>query len=198
MASLLDFLPLLLKTVPAVKTQMQGKNTAAQQAIMAQMNNLTDASINPENATYKSLLTSNTNSDRGNLAATIAELQAQNRKATMAGQAPLLDQERGGESVFRNLIQGQQQIGDQARTQTLGQINQGRAALTGNYATADDLANQAYQNKALKANAYGNIGDALSGLFGLNKAPAATMGGQSTFGNGQTINWNGPRVGMLE
>lgn len=198
MASLLDFLPLLLKTVPAVKTQMQGKNTAAQQAIMAQMNNLTDASINPENATYKSLLTSNTNSDRGNLAATIAELQAQNRKATMAGQAPLLDQERGGESVFRNLIQGQQQIGDQARTQTLGQINQGRAALTGNYATADDLANQAYQNKSLKANAYGNISDALSGLFGLNKAPAAAMGGQSSFGNGQTINWNGPRVGMLE
>lgn len=171
--SILSMLPTLLRTVPAVAQGMNGVNLKPSAQTVSDINQLATAQTNQNSPLFQSMLQQNKQAGNANLADTIAQLQAQNRLAISSGQSPLLSQERGGEGVFRNLVQGQQAVGNQAVGQTYGQLQQGQQALTGSLNAQNGLANAQYGNTQKQTAAYGTIGDALQGLFGLgnNKQP---------------------------
>lgn len=177
--SLLEALPTLLKTVPAAKAGLKGVNLGPQQQLAGEISQLAKAQTDTSNPLFQSLLSQNKQAGNQNLAATIAQLQSQNRLALSNGQKPLLDQERGGESIFRNLIQGQQDVGNTALENTFGQLRNAQNSLGGAYNTQSSLANSQFSNTQKKVGAYGSISDALQNLFGLKN-------------NSQQINWNQP------
>lgn len=183
--SLLEALPTLLGTVPAVKSQMRGVNLGPQKQIADQMTQLAQAQTNTNNPLFQSLYGQNKQAGQQNLAETIAQLQSQNRMALSNGQAPLLNQERGGESIFRNLMQGQQTVGNQALENTFGQLRNAQNSLGGAYNTQGNLAQGQYQNNQRQVAGYNTIADAvpyLQNLFGLKQAQQEP----------QQINWNQP------
>jgi len=95
-----------------------------------------------------------------NLAESIAELSRQNRKLALMGRAPLLDTSRGGETTFRNLNQGYQDVQNQASNQAFTQLGQG-------YQAQQQLGKQRQENALSKAGVKGGISGALMKLFGL-------------------------------
>lgn len=197
--SIFSALPFLLQTAPAIKTGLQGKNLKAQKAAAAQMGplaamqaQLAGAQSNTNSPLFQQLFGQEKEAGNQNLAATISQIQAQNRMAQSRGQKPLLDQERGGESIFRNLIQGQQDVGNQALQNTFGQLKSAQNAYSGAeqgynsiYNTQNNIANEDYSNNLKQVGGYYSLGDTLKGLFGLNQ-------GQGTQGyqNPGAINWN--------
>lgn len=157
----------LLQTIPAVQVGFKGRNLSGQKNTLSQLQGITDASYNPDNPIYQKLYQQNKENSQGDLASAIAEISRQNRKLTTMGRAPLLDQERGGESVFRNLVMGQQNAGQLAQKNTLDQLGQARQGLTSLYDANSDISNEDYNNNVRKALGYYSIGDALKGLFKL-------------------------------
>lgn len=175
--SLLNMLPTLLRTIPTVQQGMKGVNLGPSAQTVSDINQLAKAQTNQNSPLFQSMLMQNKQQGQSDLAATIAQIQAQNRLATSSGQSPLLSQERGSEDIFRNLIQGQQAVGNQAVGQTYGQIQQAQQGLNASLGAQNGLANAQFANTQKKTAAYGTIGDALQGIFGLgNKqtTPAQT------------------------
>lgn len=166
--NLMQAIPSFIQAYPAIKTGLEGKNLKNQQRTLDQLQGVTQAQYNPDSAVYQKLYGQNKDMLQGDLASTIAEVSRQNRKLVSMGRSPLLDQERGGESVFRNLIMGQQDAGDRARTNTVSQLSGAGSALRGLYGQQDLLADEGYNNKVRKVGAYYSIGDALKGLFNLD------------------------------
>lgn len=178
MASLLDLLPTLLRTVPAVAQGMKGVDLKQQAQTTADMRQLSAAQSDTSNPLYQHLLQQNRQQGQTNLADTIAQLQSQNRLAVSSGQSPLLNQERGSEGVFRNLIKGQEDVGNQAVGQTYSQIGNAMTGLQNNYSVENNLANANYGNTQKQTAAYGTLGDALQGLFGLGKGQQQVQSSQ--------------------
>lgn len=173
--SIMSLLPTLLKTVPSIIGGIKGENLGPQTQTTSDINQIAKAETNTSNPLYQSLLSQNKQAGNQQLAGTIAQLQAQNRLAQSSGQKPLLDQERGGESIFRNLIQGQEDVGNQAIGQTYGQLNNAQSALKGSLGAQQNLAQNQFANTKSAATGYASLGDALQGMFGLgqNKQPQA-------------------------
>lgn len=187
--SLLEALPTLLRTVPAVQQGMNGVNLKQQQQLGSDISQLAQAQTNTSNPLFQSLYGQNMQAGNQNLANTIGQLQSQNRLALANGQAPLLNQERGSESIFRNLVQGQQDVGNTALQNTFGQLRNAQQSLGGAYNTQNQLANSQFANTQKQTAAYGSIGDALQGLFGLGNK----QGQQSQTQAPTQINWNQPQ-----
>lgn len=162
-----DILSTLLQTIPAVKTGLEGRNNKNQKRVTGQMEGLVNAQYNPDNPIFQRLYGQNRDMAQRDIASAVSEISRQNRKLTSLGRRPLLDQERGGETVFRNLILGQEDVGNQARESTFRQIGnaqQGLNLVNNNYG---DLADEDYMNKVRRVGAYYSIGDALKGMFNL-------------------------------
>lgn len=178
----------LLQAIPAIRTGLKGKDLSQQKRTSAEMGNVANAQYNMDNPLYQRLYEQNRRAGQQDLASTIAEISRQNRKLTSMGRKPLLDQERGGESIFRNLIMGQQDVGNQARQGAFGQLQQGQNALAGLYDAQNLTADQGYDNKLRKVGAYYSIGDVLQNLFGL-QGQKSNNPYQTQLGSGETINW---------
>lgn len=115
---------------------------------------------NTDSALYQDIYGQQKQQGQDNLAYQIAELGRQNRKLSSMGRTPLFDAERGGETMFRGLTQGYQDIQNQAADQTqniLGNLYKGRSA----------QGLQRAQYGAQKASTKGNIYGSLAKLFGL-------------------------------
>lgn len=174
--ALLNNIGSLVQAIPYIYTQYKGKDLKGQKRSSAQLENLSDAMVNPNNATYQGLYQSNRGSQQQDLASTIAEISRQNRKLVSMGRTPLLDQERGGETVFRNLIMGNQQAGSNARAETQNQLRNALAGQGANFQAQKDLSESGYGNRLLKANAAYGLGglartyDPETGSFG-DEAP---------------------------
>lgn len=169
-------IPFLLKAGPSVKAGFKGIDTKAQKQVAGQMADITNALYNPENPIYQRLNKENQETGRQNVASTIAEVVRQNRKQLSMGRTPLLDQERGGESVFRNLIKGNQDAASQARENSLGQLIAAHRGLGTLYDAYGGLGTRGLLNDQMKVGAYSTIGDTLQNLFNLRPK--------------ETINWN--------
>lgn len=157
----------LLQAIPAIITGLKGKNLKPQRQTLNQLSNLSTAQYDMGNPYFQQLYGQEREAGQQDLASTIAELSRQNRKAVALGRTPLLDQERGGESVFRNLIAAQQGIGDQARRNTFGQLRNAQSGLNDIYNNQGGLADREYENKGERVTAYANIGEVLKKLFGI-------------------------------
>lgn len=176
--SLANALPFLLQTAPAIKKGFEGRDLKQQKNIAGQIGNVANAQLDMNNPLFQNLYQQNKQAGQGNLAETIAELQRQNRMAVSNGRTPLLDQERGGESIFRNLVKGQEDVGNNAVNNTFSQLRNGQTALGGAYNSQNDLTANMYKNDLSKVGSYYSIGDVLKNLFGLHQN-----------NNGETINW---------
>lgn len=95
-----------------------------------------------------------------NLAESVAELVRQNRKQTRLGRTAVFDPSRGGETLFRGITRGYQDIQNQAADDTRNILgNQAK-----NYFT---LGQQQSQLAGNRAGIKGNLAGALAKLFGL-------------------------------
>jgi len=168
MAGLADLIPSLIQGVPYIMTQMKGKNLKPQKQTLGQLGNVANAQYNTDNPIFQKLYGQNTELGQRDLASTIAEISRQNRKLTSMGRRPLLDQERGGESIFRNLVMGQGDVGARARTDTFGQLRNATNSLNNLYDGQNLIADEDYENSMRKNRGYYSIGDALKGLFNLD------------------------------
>lgn len=120
----------------------------------------TAAMSDMDNPLYKKIYGQKREAGQQNLAESIAELSGQNRKLKALGRSPLLDNERGGEAIFRTLSQGYQDVQNKAAgdTQTtLGDMAKQRYA----------MATQQSQLAQNKAGIKGNLLGALAKLFSL-------------------------------
>ena len=120
----------------------------------------TSAMGDMDNPLYQKIYGQKRQAGQQNLAESIRELSGQNRKLQMLGRSPLLDNERGGEAIFRNLMRGYQDVQNQAATDT--------------ESTLGDIAKQRYMMGAQqsqlaqnKAGIKGNLLGALAKLFSL-------------------------------
>lgn len=162
-----NMLSTLIQAYPAIKTGLEGKNIKPQKRTADQMQNLANAQFNMDSPVFQRLYGQNRDAAQQDIASTIAEISRQNRKQVSMGRNPLLSQERGGEQIFRNLIMGQQDAGNQARTNTFGQLKSAQNSLANVYDAQNDLTDESYDNKLRKVGSFYSIGDALKGLFGL-------------------------------
>lgn len=179
--SLLQALPFLLQTGPGIKAGYKGVDLKAQKKSLDQMNQmagqqarLAAAQTDMNNPLFQSIYGQERQAGQDNLAETIAEISRQNRRLTSMGRQPLLDQERGGESVFRNLMKGQQDVGNQARQNTFNILKQGQNAYGsaqdaygGIYKGQADQAAKGFQNDIYGTFASHSLGQTLQKLFGL-------------------------------
>lgn len=166
----LDFLTSLISAVPAIISDFKGSTSDPYKQQKSQaadnMSQITGALTDNNNPLYKQLYGQYQDQNRQNMAQTIAELQGQNRMATGMGRTPLFDPSRGGEMLFRGLMQGQQSGGVQSDLQTRQAL---QGALNGNNVT-----NTAYINNGVgAANAakgqvvgYQGISDLLKNFMG--------------------------------
>ncbi len=146
-------LGLLGSTIPAFNySQNLGKYTA-------QQGNILDAITNQNNPLYQQLYNQKKQQGQQNLGDAIQQLQAQNRLLTSMGRSPLLDNERGSESVFRNLMQGYQNTQNQAANDT-------RTTLSNAYNQANQQGVREQQNALVGAQGKSQVGGILGSLLG--------------------------------
>lgn len=195
-----DFLSLLMG-IPSLMSAFNGATTdpyrAQQEKIAAQQYKYAQAAGDPSNPLYQKTYQQYQGQNKLNLAQVIAEAQGQNRMSQQNGRTPLFAEGRGGETLFRQLMQGYQGMGAQSDTQT-------RAALTG----AAGI-NQQAQNQYgyITPNATAANSAQLSGynqLYNMFKPPSTGSMGAGNYGGGngyggyqtlnnpatQNINWN--------
>lgn len=181
----MDLLPLLLSGIGQAKSfsaSQNGVNTGQQTKINKRITEIAGAMANPSSPMFQSNYQQNRQMGQASIADAIAEIQRQNRKAVSMGRTPLLDQERGGESVFRNLILGQQDQEMSARDATLRQLQGAAGAYNPAFQNSGAVAGQNYYNNLASGYGYQSLGPAIKNLFGLNQP--------------EQINWNTPRVNV--
>lgn len=199
-----DLLSSLVSLIPGLISDFSGSTSAPylkqQQQLAAQQQQLAGALSDTNNPMYKNLYSQYQQQGAQNMAQSLAEAQGQNRLASGMGRTPLFSQDRGGETLFRSLMQGYQGLGNQADQQT-------RSALT-NAMSGGNTALNAYDN----ISGYGKSANAqqLSGFDSIanllkqhNQTPQASNANMnqmpSMYGNGsyptmnnqstQGINW---------
>lgn len=175
--TLLQALPMILTAGAKLKggsqayqASQKGIDYSNQKRLAGQMEQLALAQANPDNAAFQKLYQKNRALGQSGLADTIAEIQRQNRKAITMGRAPLLDRERGGESIFRNLMKAQQDQELTNRNATFSQLGTAQRALALPSDAYSAIATGNYQNSLAKAAGTNSLGDALQSLFGLGNS----------------------------
>ena len=186
----------LLTLIPSLIAQFGGvKETpaeASQRGLADELTSMARASTNPNDPRYLALYNAEKNSGQQDLARVIAEAQGQNRMATRMGRTPLFDSGRGGETLFRSLMQSYGGVQDKARATARGTLTQGVQNLGTGYDAYRGLAQQQdlrqRRNLAMELGGYDAIGGYLN---------AGSKGGESAYGvgpGGQQINWSTPRA----
>jgi hypothetical protein len=115
--------------------------------------NLNQYTPSLNNKRYKQFYQQFRQQGQQNIADMIAEASRQNRKASAMGRTPLFSPERGGETIFREMMRGYQDNQHQAS----------QAALS----ASTQALKQQQQSDLQKADVWGNIGGALTKMFGL-------------------------------
>ena len=182
-----DFLS-LLTAIPSLMSDFSGSTSdpyAKQKKQLAdQMGQISAAQGDVNNPLYKQLYGQYQDQNRQNLAQTVAELQGQNRQAIGNGRTPLFDPSRGGEQVFRALMQGQQTGSAQSAQQT----QQALSSRLGGFNSTGNFLSQITPGAA-KANAQGLQGyQTISDMMRGSQAPQQP---QSPYNPGP-IAWNQP------
>jgi hypothetical protein len=159
-----DFLS-LLTSIPSLMANFSGSTSnpygREQEALARRMSEISAAQTDVNNPLYKQLYGQYQDQNRQSLAQTVAELQGQNRMNTRNGRTPLFSPDRGGEAIFRNLMQGYQGLGNQADAQTRQALSaaMGGAASTGSLYNA--ISPNAAEASKKKLAGFGSIFDIL-------------------------------------
>jgi len=147
-----DFLS-LISAIPSLISDFSGSSNpyGKQQKQLADRQAQYSAALaDTNNPLYQQLYGQYQQQNRNNLAQTIAEAQGQNRMNAAMGRVPLFSPERGGETIFRNLMKGYQDSGvqsDQQTRQALMQAAQTGGAAIGGYNSITPAKNSATAQK---------------------------------------------------
>lgn len=160
----------LISAIPSLISDFSGdtSNPYSEQKnqLAGRMAQISAAQTDVNNPLYKQLYGQYQDQNRQSLAQTISELQAQNRSASNMGRTPLLSPERGGEQIFRNLMQGYQGMNNQADQQTRQALSsaQSGAGNAGNYYNA--IAPSAARGASAQLSGFQGIADLLRNMAG--------------------------------
>lgn len=171
--------------LPAIIGGFKGRDTKNLRRLGNEQQDVANASYNMDSPLFQRIEGQNRDAMQQDLASTIAEISRQNRKLVSMGRTPLLDRERGGETVFRTLAQGREDIGRNSRNDTFRQLQGASGLLSNAYGNAQNLSDIDYSNTGDRVTAYAGLADILKTLFGLNRQP-----NQTRLQNGETITWN--------
>jgi hypothetical protein len=147
-----DFLS-LISAVPQLTSLFSGSTTDPNKKQKKQVSAALSDTTNP---LYQQLYKQYRQQGTEALGKGISEVQAQNRLATRMGRTPLLSQERGGETLFRQLMSGYQTAGNNAASQTTQNLQQQLANLEG-------LSSGQIASNKSKSRGYQGIADLLRG-----------------------------------
>lgn len=159
----------LLKSGAAANYNLQGTNLKPLQDIGSQIAALGRAQYDTNDPLYQQTYEAERGAGMQDLAASIAEMARQNRKLSSMGRTPLFNPERGGETAFRGLTQGYQNVQDTARQRARQILAGGQSALGNTFNAYSTLTAGQDANKKKQAFGLGNIGDMIplitKGLF---------------------------------
>lgn len=108
----------LLQFIPSFMQLMKGMNNTSQKTTAAQLSNVNNAMVNPNNPLYQQMYGQYRQQGQQQLGESISQLEGQNRMLSSMGRTPLFSPERRGEAEFRAQVAGGPQIGIQAQQQT--------------------------------------------------------------------------------
>lgn len=187
--SLLGLVPSLIANFSGSTSNPYGKQQDATAARMAQ---ISAAQTDTSNPLYKQLYGQFQDQNRQSMAQTISEAQAQNRMNTGMGRTALFSPERGGETIFRNLMQGYQGMGQQADQQTRQALMQAQAGTqaTGKY--YNEITPSAVAGDQSQQQGYQTIFDTLRGVGQPSgyQSPYAGMTAQNNISGNNNNNSN--------
>lgn len=180
----------LLTSIPSLMSDFSGSTSAPylpqQEQIANRMNQLSQAQTDTNNPLYKQLYGQYQQQNRNNLAQVIAEAQAQNRMNTRMGRTPLFDPSRGGETLFRSLMQNYQNQGVQADTQAREALKGAMGGSTTSLAGYNAISPYAQRANAQQLSGYQGIYDLLRG----GNSVGSMGGGNYSSYNPGPIMWN--------
>lgn len=162
----MSLLPSLLQIIPSLMSGFKGVKTGPQNAVAGQLGQIANAQMNTNNPTYQQIYGQQKQQGQQNLGESIAEMIRQNRKASALHRTPLFDAERGGETLFRGVNQGYQDIQNQAGTNTQNILGGAARTLVPQYLMNQQTSQTNYSNDVLKDATFNNLGAALKHIFG--------------------------------
>lgn len=171
-----DFLS-LLTAIPSLMADFSGSTSdpyeQQKKAAAGNMANISAAMTDTSNPLYKQLYGQYQDQARQNMAQVISQAEGQNRMNATMGRTPLFDPARGGETMFRSLMQGYQGMGQQSDLQT-------RQALQGALGANNSTGNMfntagagAARAGAANLSGYQGISDLLKTFGSNNSTPQA-------------------------
>lgn len=197
-----DFLS-LIGAIPGLISDFSGSTSAPylqqQKQLAQQQQGISQAlTQGPNNPLYQQLYGQYRTQGAQQLGQGVAELQAQNRLNSSMGRTPLLNDERGSENIFRNIMQGYQGLGTQADQQTRQALQGG---MVGTNAAATDYNNISKFGQAANAQqlqGYSGIYNLLRGLNGnsQNSQPVGSAGG-GNYASMQNPTYQNPNAGLF-
>lgn len=177
-----DFLS-LIGAIPGLISDFGGGTSAPyldqQKKLAQQQANISGAMTDTNNPLYQQLYGQYKTQGANQLASGVAEIQGQNRANAALGRVPLLNDERGSENIFRNIMQGYQGLGTQADQQTRQALS---GAAFGTNAAATDYNNISKYGQAANAQQLTGYNAIYNLLRGGQQQPAvgSTGGGNYT------------------
>lgn len=121
----------LLQFIPGFLQLMHGMNNSGQKQTAAQLRNVNDAMVNPNNLLYQQMYGQYQQQGKTQLGENISQMQGQNRMLSNMGRTPLFAPGREGEAAFRAQAALGPQIGVQAGQQTQAALQNAMRGLMG-------------------------------------------------------------------
>ncbi len=121
----------LLQFIPSFLNLLHGMNNSGQKQTAAQLSNVNNAMVNPNNPLYQQMYGQYKQQGQEQLGENISQMEGQNRMLSAMGRTPLFSPERQGEQAFRAQAAAGPQIGVQAGQQTQGALANAAKSLGG-------------------------------------------------------------------
>lgn len=176
----------LLQFIPGFLQLMHGINNSGQKQTAAQLSNVNNAMVNPNNPLYQQMYGQYKQQGQQQLGENISQMQGYNRMQSAMGRTPLFAPERQGEQAFRAQAAAGPQIGIAAGQETQQALQNASRGLMGagmQGGVNEQLLKSQYSPQRL---GYGATGQTTAGLADLSRflgqnngvnAPGAQQGG---------------------
>ena len=151
----------LIKGASAARYNLKGVNLKPMQDIASQISALGRAQYDDTDPLYQRTYEAERGQGMMDLSAAIAEAARQNRMQTRLGRGPLFDAERGGETQFRTMTKGYQDIQSTARQRAREILGAGQQAMGRTFDAYGTMTQLQDQNKKKKVYGMSNLADAI-------------------------------------
>lgn len=161
-SSLMSAIPSILQGFGMIGNQ-SGQNNINQ--LGNNSANISNAMNNPNNPLYQQLYGQQKEQNMNNLASATSMMQGQNRMQSAMGRTPLFAQGRGGEEIFRNLMNGYQNNDVTAQQQVHNTLAQNLQGSNQALAAAQVQGNSNKMQNNSQLNSFNSIGQLLKGFM---------------------------------